>query len=402
MKNCKLNSIIIIYMLFALAFVSPLQSESLQKKEKNPTGLRVVLIKGSPYQRGLIHGKTLKNEIKTTIHKWKEEMKKKKSLQGKDLDELITGFMKKTRFYEAARRWTPNIIDEVKGIAEGSGIDLDTIMLFQVSEEFETFGRYILSIVGRCTSIGVRGGENQAAFVAQNMDIPDFLHSFPTLLHVVDEASGIESYVYTIPGLVGLCGLNNKAIAITCNALTQLQFTGDGLPVAFIVRGVLAQKDYDDASRFLKEITHATGQNYIIGGPRNVESFECSVNQVMKYQPEKLKHLVFHTNHPIVNKNYFPRFLRALKKRNITLEDYDSRCKRFNSLSRTFKEGDRPVSLEFIKTLLSPRAEYINNDYTYGTLIMKLTPQPELHLSPGRPDETVFRVFRFQSMETGK
>jgi len=232
--------------------------------------------------------------------------------------------------------------------------------------------------------------------IAQNMDISPLQHQFPILLHVIDEASGMESYVYTCPGLVALCGMNNKAIGITCNALTQLKFSADGLPVAFIVRGVLNQKKYADAVDFLHRITHATGQNYLIGGPQKAESYECSVKQVIQYKPKGKDRMVYHTNHPIKNKNYFPLLLEALEKRKITLEDYDSRCHRLNALEKQFKAGDQAVPLPLMKKILSDRTDYINNDYTYGTLIMVLSPQPELHLAPGRPDEQKFRVFRFK------
>lgn len=394
MKN-KLTAVIALIFILqnSPAFASQLQADTVTKNK--PGSLQVITLTGTSYQRGYTHGKILKKEIAAVIARWNEKLKKEELFQGKNLDQLIADFMKKTRFYEAAKKWTPDIIDEVKGIADGSGIDPNTIMLFQVFEEFETFSHHILGLVDRCTSIGIRASTNQNAFVAQNMDIPTYLHGSPVLLHIRDEAAGIESYVYTIPGLVGVCGLNSKAVAITCNSLTQLQFSREGLPVAFIVRGVLTRKSYLEAEKFLKTITHATGQNYIIGGPGYIESFECSVNTVVNYRPNKFKQLVFHTNHPVVNKNYLPSFLRGLRESNLTLLIYNSICKRFGSLSQQFKTGDRHLSMADIKILLSNRDDHINNSNTYGTLIMQLSPVPRLHLAPGRPDKTEFRIFNF-------
>ena len=87
------------------------------------------------------------------------------------------------------------------------------------------------------------------AILAQNMDPPIFLHGFPTLLHIKDSITGIESYVYTFPGFIGLCGMNAN-IAITCNGISMLKSQKSGIPVAFVVRSILECKNEEEA--FLK------------------------------------------------------------------------------------------------------------------------------------------------------
>jgi len=63
-------------------------------------------------------------------------------------------------------------------------------------------------------------------------------------------------------------GLNNRAVAINCNALLQLAPSKRGLPVAFIVRSVLEKGSFEEALCFVKAIDHASGQNYLLAGRR--------------------------------------------------------------------------------------------------------------------------------------
>ena len=80
-------------------------------------------------------------------------------------------------------------------------------------------------------------------------------------------------------------GPSLKTIGICCNELPQLNHAADGLPVAFVHRGVLAQSTLDDAVAFIQQIKHATGQNYMIGGPQKIVTYECSANKVSQFVP---------------------------------------------------------------------------------------------------------------------
>ena len=70
-------------------------------------------------------------------------------------------------------------------------------------------------------------------------------------------------------------------------------------------------------------------------------------------------------------------------------------CPRFNYLSRVLKDNSAAIDLARLKVLFQNRASGINNAQTYGCLIMVLGETPELHLSPGRPDEEPFQVLTF-------
>src|SRR5436305_701694 len=80
-------------------------------------------------------------------------------------------------------------------------------------------------------------------------------------------AGAPEAFVLTQAGCVGLNGVNARSVAVCTNALWQLDGSRAGLPVAFVVRGLLRQRSADEAAAFLRRVRHASGQNYVIGGP---------------------------------------------------------------------------------------------------------------------------------------
>ena len=76
-------------------------------------------------------------------------------------------------------------------------------------------------------------------------------------------------------------------------------------------------------------------------------------------------------------------------------EKYRALCPRFNYLGQVLKDNSAAIDLAALKTLFQNRASGINNTGTYGCTIMVLGENPELHISPGRPDEAPFQVLAF-------
>lgn len=55
-------------------------------------------------------------------------------------------------------------------------------------------------------------------------------------------------------GLVGLCGGNAAGVSVVVNNLWQLPNAKHGLPVAFVVRGILRCRDFAEAVRFVETV----------------------------------------------------------------------------------------------------------------------------------------------------
>ena len=76
----------------------------------------------------------------------------------------------------------------------------------------------------------------------------------------------------------------------------------DGLPVAFIIRGVLSKQNGIEAMQFKKTVKHASGQNYILVIADSVYNFEASANQVVRFLPQAgASAILYHPNHAHAN-----------------------------------------------------------------------------------------------------
>jgi hypothetical protein len=147
--------------------------------------------------------------------------------------------------------------------------------------------------------------------------------------------------------------------------------------------------------KFLEDIQPAAPQTYLIGGPEEAAVFERSAGQTSKFVPFAGAEFSYHTNHPLVNDDYDPKFPAMLKRNDLTLESYRGRCPRFKFLKEILKDNSAVLDLRALKAIFKNRASGINNEDTYGCTIMVLGEKPELHISPGRPDEAPFQVLGF-------
>ena len=371
--------------------------------------IEVVTLTGSPLERGRIHGETLKGKITEFIKIWKNELAKAYKL---DPEKYIEEFVEKTRFTEAINKWTPDLLEEVRGISEGSGIDYKTIFAFQLPDEEWWFGRnkalgISLPLPEHCSALGVYGQKGLPPLLAQNLDLPSYFDGFQTLLHIKHKDSTLESTILTTSGFIAACGMNNRSVGICCNTLLQLNQRTDGLPVAFIVRGVLEQAQYDGATKFIHEIKHASGQNYTIGGPEEIADFECSANKVSRFIPQAGLTRVYHTNHPLVNddQSTYKEILKGLPSEKKPAGPGNSEI-RLEALEKRLKDPSQRITVDTIKSTLSSHDDPQNpvcrqkpkdggGGCTFGCIVMELSDSPQLSLAPGPPSDTDFKVYKF-------
>lgn len=357
---------------------------------------RYLLLTGSPRERGRAHGEELRSIILDGMGRWKETLQ---TAVGLPIEDYLADFTARTNFLPAIERWTPHLLEEVRGIGEGAAIPFRDIYAYQLMDEEWLFradlGRGIQP-QEHCSMVGIFG-EGAPPLLAQNMDLPKYYDGTQTLLSIRDPERAGESLVFTAAGLIGATGLNSRSIGICCNTLTQLAYADHGLPVGFIVRRVLESSTVDEAASFVRSIQHASGQNYAIGGPDRIVDFECSAHRTAPYSCGST-HL-YHTNHPLANDD---RWVRAGQSGSAP-EPADTRSpmsnseQRFAYLERQVGGAAPPRTVDAVKGLLSNCTVPINvgragagSGMTLGSLVMELSTPPVLHYAPGPPAETPY------------
>jgi isopenicillin-N N-acyltransferase like protein len=371
----------------------------------------VLVLEGTPRQRGQIYGETRKEGIRSHIEKWKMYLEISNQM---DPETYIAQFLEETNFLNAVKKWTPALLDEIEGIGEGAGVDFKTIFALQLPDEEWWYHREkngldfsgIGSNLEHCSTIGIYGQDGIPSYLAQNLDVPGYYDGYQLLLHIKEPKTGHASLVFSVDGMIALAGLNNRGIGICCNALLPLNHSKDGLPVACVHRGVLSYSSIIDSVNFVFRIKHASGQNYMVGYQNYVIGLECSANKIIQQLPARGTSLICHTNHPLINDDLVMGSAgqNSLKFQGPDRAILDSEI-RLNTLISKLNRSPRPIGMEQIKSVLSshdspehPICRHKTSEtgaMTLGTLIMELSPSPTLTLLSGPPCSSAASTYRF-------
>ena len=377
-----------------------------KKKEVESLGNQLFehTLTGRPFERGLHHGTAFRKQIQEHMGLWAIQCKKETGMEPED---YLKKFYSETDFFTSAEQYAPDLVEEIRGIAAGSQLDYELVFVRQLSDEepwYRTCLNFGVDVTEHCTCFGRRAAEGKASnIIGQNMDTPKYYDGFQTLLRIREPDSDVEGLIFTLTGKLSLCGMNNYGVGVCCNSLTWLSFNRKGLAEDFIVRKVLQKKSMKEALEFMKSIPHASGQNYIIGGPDGVMDLECSANGVLEYSPDSRR--LLHTNHPLVNfdTELYDREMENLKRNQPekynTFMNIMTTYKRLETLEKLTK-NEPDLDIDTMKRVLSDHSAplCIHGDarglVTLGCVIMDLNEmEPKLHLSPGRPCETPFITY---------
>lgn len=364
--------------------------------------LKTVTFSGRGYELGLQHGQVLKKDVGAIIQAWKENTS---TQLGKNADLVIEEFFEYAEFKASIKKWTPELYEEVRGIAEGSGQKFNDVMILNLLDEFWV---YINNLNNHhCSGVGVPSRNGNPGYISQNMDLENYTDGFQVLMRLNKTASSPEQLILTHPGLIALNGLNEQGIGVCVNTLMQLKASSKGLPVAFAVRRIVNSTDKDELLSFIQTVDHASGQNYIIGIRGEVFDFEASANKVVRFQPSNKNGTVYHTNHPLVNDDIKPWFKQFDPKLSDELKPVDSNSHlRFQAVEKRMTSVS-DVNEAFIKEALRSRDskehpvcrtnEENGYGFTFASIIMTLSENPYIQVVAGPPDEAAYEKVEFSS-----
>lgn len=365
-------------------------------------------LRGAPRERGRAYGESLRSLIAECAGTWLELLG---SSRGTRPETYLDRFIGSTGYLPTIEQMTPDLLEEVRGLAEGAGLSFQTALAMQLHDEEWVYARNA-GVLGqppareRCSSAGLWDASLPCPVMGQNVDIGRHSDGFQTLLRIHE--GDRQSIVFTTAGTIGMCGLSRAGIGLCCNTLIQLDFSYDGLPVAFIVRHVLAQSSFDDALTFLTQVPHASGQNYLLGGARKVVSLECSANGAVDYSPRPESSRLVHTNHPLASDDQgFVRQhladqsdaelscsptsrgrLRSLEQRLLEPLVAD-KAALFAALAAK-DDPNAPVCRDGDSSL--PGASDAHIGFTAASVVYELSDPPVMHFAAGPPSESDYIV----------
>jgi hypothetical protein len=365
--------------------------------------LHVLDLTGTPRERGRQHGEALAATIRLHHERWVETISED---LGEDAGPYLDGLVGEG-FLAPAERLAPDLMEELRGIAEGSGIAFARTFARMLSDE-EPWLRIAHRRAGEpsgkgCSAIGSDGGADAPLLIAQTMDVPTWWDGGQTLLRFT-QANGDRALVFTVAGKISLCGMTSGGLAITCNSLLQLDHSRSGLAEDLVARSYLASGSAAAGHRFLHTVPHASGQNYIVpDGKGRAVSLEASAEGVSEWRRAPGDRVVAHTNHPLASPHtrWFDALTASMAPAEITARFGATTEARLAALHARIA-SDRPLDVAAAKALLACREgpvcrvgeiEGKRDGFSFGSLVMELGESPRLHLAPGPADRTPWQVF---------
>jgi hypothetical protein len=369
------------------------------------SNLPVITIVGTSYERGIQHGQKLKKEIEEVYSKWKKNIT---NTLNKDADSLLNAFLNSTNFEPSIKKWTPELLEEVRGISDGSGQKYNDVFAFQLLDEFMVFVDSINNSKRQnCSCIGVSSTTTHPAYTAQNMDLENYMNGYQVLLHIKKSTDVPEQYLLTCAGLIVTTGMNEYGISVNANTLMELKSSPDGLPVAYFIRGILNKQKREEVFSFLNSIKLASGQNYVIGIQDSIYDFETSATQITRFYPNKeQKGIVFHTNHSLFNhdvKSWYQDYHNKVISGETKIMNSETR---YSALEKRLTIPINEISQKIIKsTLKSKDSEdhpicrtYKEGGiyFTFGSVVYTLTGVPSVQVTKGPPDQNEYKEYFFR------
>jgi isopenicillin-N N-acyltransferase-like protein len=244
---------------------------------------------GDNYDLGYLHGRYCRDKIKMLTKNLLREAIERTDLSRKQVYKIATKYLP---YFESA---APHLINEIKGIAKGSALSFEEVLLLNLRHEF-MYGIRTMERPG-CTSIGVtrERSETGKLIVAQNVDLPSSFGDLMVLFHLKPR-KGPKILMYALAGTVGHHGINSYGLARSSNALVSGNEKAYGVSRVVLSRLMLEQKSVDGVIELFENIDRAVSGNYMLAdNTGKILDVETTAEKYRIIHPEN--GFIVHANH---------------------------------------------------------------------------------------------------------
>lgn len=255
-------------------------------------------LSGTPRERGRTHGKAVPERIKRGIRMYAESLVKN-GVDWKELERRADAMV------PMIEKFDPAYVEEMRGIAEGSGEPFAGVLLMNARTEMVVGARKELerSTPDGCTAALAlpEASADGVLLHGQNWDWRAECAETGVVLRIRRD-DGPDVLTFTEAGGLARSGLNSAGIGLTANALEcdRDYQRGPGVPLPFIRRKVLESAFLAQAVRTIMS-TPKLGSNHMAVSHCGGEAFgfECAPDETFWIAPDR--GLYVHANHWIAD-----------------------------------------------------------------------------------------------------
>jgi isopenicillin-N N-acyltransferase-like protein len=214
--------------------------------------LPLVEASGTPHELGVAHGRAAASAIES-LYWWR--MGAILSRTGESEADVLA---RSTLYLGSTEQQVPHLLEEVQGIAAGSGLGFERTFFLQVATDVDR-----RSGKDGCSAVGI-ATDADGPMIAQNWDQPPVSRGKQIMLRL-RPTGGPEILMFTHAGIVGYIGMNAAGVGHVQNQLYRSADAAYGLSQYFIHRRLLEFDTTEDAVDWLQSIPIGSTANYVIG-----------------------------------------------------------------------------------------------------------------------------------------
>jgi isopenicillin-N N-acyltransferase-like protein len=353
----------------------------------------VLELSGTPGQIGAAHGEAQRGRIREYAGRFLGWLLSSAAALRLTEEELWARWAPQV---SVNQREAPELVEEMRGIARGSGVPFERIFLLNSLLDLNSF-RYLELAVNfaGCTTFAVTAEAGTGrTLVGQTYDMPAFHQDYLTLVRL-KPAEGPRQLIFTFAGIVGAAGLNESGLALNINYLSPLD-VGLGRLHSVVVRQVLACTQLADALTPPVLPPRAGGAHFLIADrDGNVVSIETTARRFAVAYPDGAA--IGHTNH------YLAAELRQLEY--IRAGSIGSSLARYTALRRYFQERGEQLTVEALMELTRNHTSYPRSICAHGTsaeaaesrnrtvaALVQIPSEGVMHITNGCPCESGYHA----------
>jgi len=307
----------------------------------------VLKLKGTPREIGRQHGEQVPQLIKDNLRFY---MNLWQHMGGVSREKILKDVEPFVPFIE---RLDPDLIEEMRGVAEGAGLEFIEIAALNARTEltFSCLPNALKeSSAGGCTSFGLlpEVTESGHTLIGQNWDWrAEALHTSVVLQIEQRDKPGIVMHAEA--GTIGHRGLNSAGLGVCINYIrSEADVFRPGVPFLIKLRGILNSSRMSEALQMLTKYPGPNSMNMLIGHQGGeVIDIENLPNDLLILYPQD--GIITHANH------FESPMLRVRDTGKGTLADTIFRSRR---LRRLLEARRTRLNVETIRDALSDHFSY--------------------------------------------
>jgi isopenicillin-N N-acyltransferase-like protein len=248
------------------------------------------------------------------------------------------------KFLPVLKEQVPDLCEEMKGIADGSNILFEDIVVLNFHSRDLARGCTIFFVGGELTVDG-------SSITGQTIDWTPSLKQYYRVVH--QKVRGRPQIIqFTIPGILGLAGKNDKGLNVLMSILLTSEETQLGVPAYLMLRRAMEAEDLEEGVKILRNKKRASAFNYMLSdNTGRVCDVEAGPSFFFEHRNGNDPFFV-HTNHCLSQElKAIDTYVQATRS-NETLTRYSKMREMLQEKSALIAKGGEKLTLQDIFALI--------------------------------------------------